>query len=94
MADLHAPWDAETVDGLNKYQRLGYLHPFTCPGHDGGGDRDLVATRRGWICCHCDYTQDWAFRSMLDPPPNPVIKLSAPLLDGQGRLAGITAKRE
>ena len=56
---VKAPWSAEQVDNLNRYQHSGIMHPFTCPGgHDG--DRELVATRNGWICCHCDYRQDWA----------------------------------
>lgn len=68
---LKVPWTAEQVDALNQYQRAGFMHPFTCPGHDGGGDTDLVATRAGWICCHCDYRQDWAHEFMLTKPSNP-----------------------
>jgi hypothetical protein len=66
LARLRAPWTAKQVDALNAYQRSGAMHPFTCPGH-GRGDRTLVATRRGWICVHCDYTQDWAHAFMADP---------------------------
>jgi hypothetical protein len=65
---ITAPWSAEQVDALNRFQRAHFMHPFTCPGHDGGGDRDLVATRAGWVCCHCDYRQDWAHSFMLDKP--------------------------
>lgn len=65
---ITAPWSADQVDALNRFQRASIVHPFTCPGHDGDGDRDLVATRRGWICCHCDYTQEWAHRFMLNTP--------------------------
>ena len=56
---ITAPWDPKTVDGLNYFQRLGAMHPFTC-GNDHEGDKTLVATKKGWICPHCDYTQDWA----------------------------------
>jgi len=56
---IKAPWTAEQVDTLNQFQRSPAIHPFTCPGHAGGGDRTLVATRSGWICPHCDYRQDW-----------------------------------
>jgi hypothetical protein len=45
----------EEVDCLNEYQLAGVMHPFTCQC-----GCDLVATVRGWICCKCDYTQDWA----------------------------------
>lgn len=62
---VKAPWTTEQVDALNAFQKLSQFHPFTCPGHEGGGDRDLVATRRGWICCHCDYTQDFAHEEMI-----------------------------
>jgi hypothetical protein len=67
---IYAPWTAAQVDALNSFQRCGYRHEFTCPGHDAG-DRTLVATRRGWICPHCDYTQEWARAGMLELPPNP-----------------------
>ncbi len=64
MADtIRAPWTAAQVDNLNRFQRSGLVHPFTCPGHDAG-DRDLVATRAGFICCHCGYRQDWAHAFM------------------------------
>ena len=63
---VKAPWTAVQVDNLNRSQRFKYRHPFTCPGHEGGGDRDLVATRNGWICCHCDYKQDWAHEGMCE----------------------------
>lgn len=61
---INAPWTAQQVDALNRFQRSGVFHEFTCPGH-GHGDRTLVATRSGWICCHCDYRQYWAHAAML-----------------------------
>lgn len=60
-----APWSEEQVDNLNRFQRAGHMHPFTCPTNHKG-DRTLVATRNGWICCHCDYTQKWAHGFMLN----------------------------
>lgn len=67
MSDkIEVPFTVEQVDALNFFQRLGHLHPFTCPGHAGGGDRGLVATRSGWICCHCSYTQNWAHDVMVE----------------------------
>lgn len=64
MQKIFAPWTAEQVDALNRFQHASAVHPFTCVGHEGGGDRTLVATRKGWICCHCDYTQHWAHAFM------------------------------
>lgn len=55
----------EQVDKLNKYQKSGKFHPYTCGGNrtdedhlDGEGI--LVATKYGWICPYCDYKQKWA----------------------------------
>lgn len=71
---VYAPWSFEQVDALNTYQKSGIFHPFTCP--DRGDDQHnnyagydlgaLVATRNGWECRDCDYTQDWAHAAMAD----------------------------
>lgn len=63
---ITAPWTPAQVDALNRYQRYGMFHPFTCIQDHGDADRDLVATCNGWICCHCGYTQNWAHETMLD----------------------------
>jgi hypothetical protein len=75
---INAPWTGAQVDALNRFQRLCYVHPYTCGNEHPGNlldtfpcDRTLVATRKGWICCHCDYTQFWASAAMLEVPPNP-----------------------
>lgn len=68
---IHAPFTPEQVEALNRWQRNPLLHPYTCgkrTGHpwDPEGDYGvLVATEAGWICRHCDYTQDWALAMML-----------------------------
>ncbi len=79
MQPVCAPFSAETIHRLNQRQVgvddiVGMSHPFTCPNRgdgahgDEGGDRGvLVATEGGWICPHCDYTQDWAHASMAQP---------------------------
>lgn len=64
---IKAPWDPETVDKLNKWQTLGYVHEMTC----GECRTTLKATTNGWVCSHCRYTQHWASRFMLNPPPPP-----------------------
>jgi hypothetical protein len=66
-----APWTPEQVDALNAFQRYDFRHPFTCP-NEHRGDRTLIATRHGWLCPHCDYTQYWAYKFMLDPPIHPL----------------------
>lgn len=66
---IHAPFSSEQVDALNKFQRLGYVHEFTCPNHHGDADRALFATVGGWRCPHCDYSQDWAHPAMLHTEP-------------------------
>lgn len=70
---IRAPFTAEQVDALNRFQRTSWLHPFTC-ANDHKGDRNLVATQNGWICCNCDYEQNWAHEMMLlKPPVNPSV---------------------
>lgn len=61
------PWTDEQVTQLNRFQRSGYVHPFTC-GHRDRHDLTLVATPTGWECpdVSCDYTQTWAHSFMAD----------------------------
>lgn len=78
---IEAPFSSEQVDALNRYQRLGYVHEFTCPEHHGGADRTLYATKDGWRCPHCAYQQDWAHRAMLNATPiEKLIKLSCDVM--------------
>jgi hypothetical protein len=71
---LKAPWTPEQIEKLNHYQQLGYVHEYTCANnHDE--NRVLVAMRDGWVCPTCDYTQDWAHASSLQPPPDPILVL-------------------
>lgn len=61
---LLAPWTNEQVDQLNRFQKLGAMHPFTC-----GGDNCravLRARNSGWYCLHCPYMQNWAHPFMAD----------------------------
>ena len=69
---------ADEIERLNHWQNAGQFHPFTCPNRGDGEHRQfngdlgaLVATRRGWICPWCDYTQDWAHDFMADHRPKP-----------------------
>jgi hypothetical protein len=38
----------------------------------------LTATVRGWICCFCDYVQDWAHDFMAAPDGDRVLEERAP----------------
>lgn len=65
-----AKWTQEQIEALNRFQKSGSFHPFTCGGNrtdekhlDGEGI--LVATEDGWICPYCDYRQDWAHDFMF-----------------------------
>lgn len=60
---IKAPFTPAQVEALNKWQKNGNVHPFTC-GNDHEGDRNLVATTEGWKCPSCDYTQNWAHAFM------------------------------
>lgn len=57
MTIIHAPFSAEVVTELVKYQLGKYVHPYTCKnGHT------MVVSRHGFRCTRrdCNYTQDWA----------------------------------
>lgn len=65
----------DEVVALERYQRTGEMHPFTCSNRGDGNHRDtgvdlgaLVPTVRGWICPYCDYTQSWAHPFMKTWP--------------------------
>jgi len=66
VSEIKAPWTPLQVECLNRFQRAGFWHPFTC----GKCSRDLVATPDGWRCPSngCDYEQDWAHAFMALPP--------------------------
>jgi hypothetical protein len=65
---LLAPFTHAQVTALNRWQKSSTVHPFTCPDNHLA-DRTLVATKAGWVCPSCDYTQNWAHSFMLDEPP-------------------------
>jgi phosphoglucomutase len=78
---IDAPFSDEQVAALNHYQRQGFFHPFTCGEDDAEhveyaeANRDrhvglLVASRDGWHCPVCQYTQTWAHRFMTQPQPS------------------------
>lgn len=64
---IYAPWTQKEVDALNRYQKSGVMHPFTC-SEEHGKEAVLEATIDGWICPIplCYYTQNWAFDFMLN----------------------------
>ena len=78
---VRAPFTPEQVEALNRFQKYGMFHSFTC-GKDrmdeahtayqeehGGDYGELVATEAGWVCPvpGCGYTQGWAHAFMLKP---------------------------
>jgi hypothetical protein len=67
-----APWTDEQVANLNRYQRAGVFHPFTCGRRDEHRDDPgvLVAERDGWHCpaAGCTYRQTWAHPFMAMTP--------------------------
>ena len=69
MTDIiEAPFTDQQVKALNRYQREGLMHPFTCPSDKHPIHVTLIATREGWKCLlnDCDYTQTWAHGFMAD----------------------------
>lgn len=87
-----APWSDEEIDALNHYQRSGLFHEFACVETHKGLDRTLVATRAGWICLHCGYTQDWAHRFMLDKPKPHRVRVTGGDYVYEGLLVGTITK--
>jgi hypothetical protein len=78
MTQIKAPWTAEQVAALNRWQNCVYVHPFTCGSaiqaqEHRDGAAVLMATSDGWICPYCDYRQDWAHDFMFDDPPDHAI---------------------
>lgn len=78
MELIHSPFTPFQVQALNEYQisasQASVLagHPFTCVnrsdgkhGDEGGDHGVLIATESGWVCPHCNHTQDWAQESMI-----------------------------
>lgn len=67
----NAPWTPEQVENLNRYQKSGVFHEFTC-GNDRtdvnhlDGNGTLIATTEGWHCPYCDYKQVSAHEFMLN----------------------------
>lgn len=75
MSDIiEPPWTPEQIAGLDKYQREGYFHPYTCPNRGDGAHRNrgldlgtLVPTPNGWVCLDCPYQQKWAHAFSVMP---------------------------
>lgn len=83
MFDLiHPPWSPLQVATLNRLQRSGLMHPFTCCGEAHAfNSPTLIATANGWRCPRpeCDYRQDWAHSFMADPEAVAALVESDPL---------------
>ena len=62
MADPAPIWTEEEVASLNAHQANGRVHPYTCPGDEPHckSQRNLTATRAGWVCQCGEYRQGWA----------------------------------
>jgi hypothetical protein len=56
-----APWNPQLVEALNFGQQNPKFHPYTCPGNypECKDQRELVATKDGWVCKCGKYTQNW-----------------------------------
>lgn len=79
MSRIKAPFTPEQIEALNRYQTDARYHAFTCgrnrtdaahrayaEARDQSDYGILVATRDGWECPVCGYTQDWAHGFMLE----------------------------
>lgn len=66
-----APWSKKQCDALNAWQKRSGVQRFMCSRHGDGEHKAangvLVATRNGWRCMDCPYTQTWAHDFMAEP---------------------------
>ncbi len=60
-----APFTDDQITSLNEYQASGVFHPFTCGGSIECRT-NLIATKEGWTCPNCNYTQEWAWDWMAN----------------------------
>ncbi|MGY3581471.1 hypothetical protein ACVIGB_000458 [Bradyrhizobium sp. USDA 4341] len=68
---ITAPWTADQVAALNRFQVSGFVHEFTCINDHGTASRVLIAHSDGWHCPTCAYQQNWAHGFMLLEPVDP-----------------------
>lgn len=62
---VDAPWSIEQTNNLNRFQKSGLWHEFTC-ARDHSGERRLIAQTDGWRCPVCGYRQTWAHPFMAE----------------------------
>ena len=68
---IEAPWTAEQVDTINRWQQTDHFHGLTCPNHHKAS-RLLVANTDGLSCPGCFYKQNWVPDFLMaEPPPWP-----------------------
>jgi hypothetical protein len=73
MPIIRAPFTDEQVENLNAWQKMGWIHEYTC-GNKDKHPKDtgsLIATKKGWVCPYCNYTQAWAHDFAADRKPTP-----------------------
>ncbi|MEW2302058.1 hypothetical protein AB0958_19130 [Streptomyces sp. NPDC006655] len=89
---LTAPWSEDQVANLNRHQRAGVFHPFTCGRRDEHRDNPgvLVATVDGWRCpaAGCEYVQAWAHRFMA-MTPSPALIARERFVERMRRMAAL-----
>lgn len=61
QARIRPEWTDEQIAALAAHQADDRFHPYTCGNNS---DHILEPTRQGWVCPHCDYRQDWAWRPL------------------------------
>lgn len=70
---IYAPFTEDEVEALRFWQDSQLTPEFTCRNrHDEHHTEyrgNLRPTVNGWICLACDFTQDWAYASMIDRDP-------------------------
>ena len=68
---VYAPWTADEVAALKRWQHSPAVHPYTCTQRMAHlKDVVLVPTIQGWVCPvrDCKYTQSWCREESFNAP--------------------------
>lgn len=77
MDKITVPFTKEQVRALQRYQKCGFMHPFTCCSdnrcnrHEREDQGVLIPTENGWVCPCGNYKQNWTHAFMTAEQENP-----------------------
>lgn len=90
-AVVYAPFDAETIERIRKWQDCPWTHDLTCNGHSVDRPHETATMQpveNGLLCTICGSLQGWVPRVCLNLPPDPAMVL---FRQSNGQLAEVFA---